>query len=357
MPVVSSHKLQRLSRALLKVYAPDNTEALPRLFADACAEVIDCANASCNRIGYGSDSIAVQRSRGVKVPREEETPLLRNLHEHLPIRGILRDRSKQPSQLSDFYSRDRFHRTDLYNEYYRRSDTQEQMCFPVAWLRDSCVIMAVNHVSGGSFSEQDRLCGRLLREHLENAWRLTERLARWRELGETLIHAQDAVRMAGIVLDRDGRAISLSKLARALLDRHVAEPIALASGLPPCMAAWTTQRLAALAAPDNYAQKLAPLVLTSAHGTLEIELRAGGDALLPMLLLSEQRAPRERLRRHGLTPREAEVLHWIGEGKTNPEIALILGAAPRTIHKHTENIFRKLGVDNRHAAMRIALEV
>jgi DNA-binding NarL/FixJ family response regulator len=57
-----------------------------------------------------------------------------------------------------------------------------------------------------------------------------------------------------------------------------------------------------------------------------------------------------------LTPREAEVLLWVAQGKSNPEISTILGTAPNTIKVHLLHIFEKLGADNRHAAMLIALE-
>lgn len=59
----------------------------------------------------------------------------------------------------------------------------------------------------------------------------------------------------------------------------------------------------------------------------------------------------------GLSPREAEVLYWLAEGKANAEIATILGASVRTVHKHVENIYRKLKVESRSAAMRMALDV
>ncbi len=52
----------------------------------------------------------------------------------------------------------------------------------------------------------------------------------------------------------------------------------------------------------------------------------------------------------GLTPREAEVLGWIGRGKTNSEIASLLYISPHTIRKHIENIFEKLKVHTRTAA-------
>ncbi|CAN5684736.1 response regulator transcription factor [soil metagenome] len=59
----------------------------------------------------------------------------------------------------------------------------------------------------------------------------------------------------------------------------------------------------------------------------------------------------------GLTPGEAEVLLWLAQGKSNPEIGTILGAADNTIKVHLGRIFEKIGADNRHAAMLMALEL
>ncbi len=58
-----------------------------------------------------------------------------------------------------------------------------------------------------------------------------------------------------------------------------------------------------------------------------------------------------------LTEREAEVLFWLANGKTNREIAEILEISPRTINKHLEQIFPKLGVENRTAAAGVALRL
>lgn len=66
----------------------------------------------------------------------------------------------------------------------------------------------------------------------------------------------------------------------------------------------------------------------------------------------------ERLEvRYGLTPREAEVLVWVAQGKTNPEIATILAISPHTVRTHLERTFAKLGVETRHAAGLRAIEV
>lgn len=59
----------------------------------------------------------------------------------------------------------------------------------------------------------------------------------------------------------------------------------------------------------------------------------------------------EALRELDLTAREAEVLYWIAQRKSNPESAIILGAARRTVAPHAEHILAKLGVENRTGAV------
>src|SRR4029450_763277 len=71
---------------------------------------------------------------------------------------------------------------------------------------------------------------------------------------------------------------------------------------------------------------------------------------------SAQRGVNAGLGSPELTPREAEVLSWISEGKSNRAIGVILGAKTGTICKHVEHIFSKLNVENRTAAAIVALE-
>jgi len=58
-----------------------------------------------------------------------------------------------------------------------------------------------------------------------------------------------------------------------------------------------------------------------------------------------------------LTVREAEVLLWIAHGKTNREIAQILEMSPRTVNKHLEQVFKKMGVENRTAAASVSIRM
>jgi DNA-binding CsgD family transcriptional regulator len=67
---------------------------------------------------------------------------------------------------------------------------------------------------------------------------------------------------------------------------------------------------------------------------------------------SDQTVLRQKLL---VTEREAEVLLWIARGKSNRDIAEILNLSPRTVNKHLEQIYAKLGVENRTSAAALAV--
>lgn len=101
----------------------------------------------------------------------------------------------------------------------------------------------------------------------------------------------------------------------------------------------------------------APVLLSS--GGLQLSVRnMGRVGIGETMLLLEQRsvnatAP-SRLANAALTPREIEVLSWLAKGKTNRDIGDILGMSHRTVNKHLEHIFEKLGVETRAAAAALA---
>jgi DNA-binding response OmpR family regulator/DNA-binding CsgD family transcriptional regulator len=84
--------------------------------------------------------------------------------------------------------------------------------------------------------------------------------------------------------------------------------------------------------------------------------RMAPDEVLFRIMETRSSTEESRLRdRLGLTVREAEVLLWVGHGKGTRDIAEILGMSPRTVQKHLEQIYSKLGVENRAAAAAIAI--
>ena len=66
-------------------------------------------------------------------------------------------------------------------------------------------------------------------------------------------------------------------------------------------------------------------------------------------------APFDPVAASPLTPREAAVLRWVAAGKTDRDVAAILGISPRTVHKHLQRIYEKLGVETRTAAVMRAM--
>jgi len=82
---------------------------------------------------------------------------------------------------------------------------------------------------------------------------------------------------------------------------------------------------------------------------------SGREWLFRLTEKREGDAERILAERHGLTSREAEVLVWISRGKQNREISEILQISPRTVNKHLEQVFEKMGVENRASATAIAV--
>lgn len=137
---------------------------------------------------------------------------------------------------------------------------------------------------------------------------------------------------AVLLLDAQGRITFSTRRAETLLHQHF---------------------------PD-YASGRLPAALDASESPLEVQrFSASGRGDYVLLVLEEKRATPGpgALLPLGLTPREAEVLYWIAQGKSNPDIATILSANVRTVHKHVENIFRKLGCETRAAAGLTAAEL
>ncbi|MBD8877426.1 DNA-binding response regulator [Roseibium polysiphoniae] len=97
-----------------------------------------------------------------------------------------------------------------------------------------------------------------------------------------------------------------------------------------------------------------PFELSPGNGlTLQMQYLGaiGADEFLFRMTTSDHPNQDEVLRQHfGLTAREADVLLWIAKGKANRDIGEILGLSPRTVNKHLEQIYQKLGVENRASA-------
>ncbi|MEM7500335.1 MAG: response regulator transcription factor, partial [Pseudomonadota bacterium] len=111
---------------------------------------------------------------------------------------------------------------------------------------------------------------------------------------------------------------------------------------------------------DRPVSTVRPLVLAEGEGQRPFSLvylgRTASDAVLTRVAAATTEPPGQRLASSlKLTPREGEVLGWLADGKANRDIAAILGLSPRTVNKHLEQIYAKLEVENRTAAVAKAL--
>jgi DNA-binding NarL/FixJ family response regulator len=170
-------------------------------------------------------------------------------------------------------------------------------------------------------------------------------------LGQSARNALDAAGRFLLAVDRAGRVLWSTPQASKLL--AAALPAADGEGvrLPATLLHWVTARTGRSGAepPATALEGERPLRISyiGQIGADEFLLRlmegggGGEDALLK--------------RRFALTTREAEVLLWVARGKSNRDVGEILGLSPRTVNKHLEQIYEKLGVENRTAAAALAL--
>jgi DNA-binding response OmpR family regulator/DNA-binding CsgD family transcriptional regulator len=149
----------------------------------------------------------------------------------------------------------------------------------------------------------------------------------------------------------DGRLVWQTPLARTLLRSYfrVAEDQA-----PPRLLDWIA------AAEQARRERREPPALLVADGARRLlasfhDRTAEGEWLVVLREESDAGTIGALIAAFALTTREAEVLHWVMRGKTNRDIGAILGTSPRTVHKHLEHVFEKLGVETRTAAASLAM--
>jgi DNA-binding NarL/FixJ family response regulator len=165
--------------------------------------------------------------------------------------------------------------------------------------------------------------------------------------------ASDAAAHAVIVLDQHGMPIWQTSKAEQWMAAYFPDRDAQGAGLPKPLQQWVSQHL------DTIANNPVPPLLVPRQGAkLHITFEKGersGDLLLRFEEHIDALPTMPEMDSYQLTPREHDVLAWLTKGKTNRDIADILGISPRTVNKHLEHIFVKLGVETRSAAATLAL--
>lgn len=267
----------------------------------------------------------------------------RHSAQHPLVRYVAETGDGQALKISDFLSLREYHGLDLYREFYGPLRVEDQMCLTIRSDRGFLIALAFNRARR-DFSETDRVKLNLVRPHLLQAYANAEDLAGRLEEQADLVTALRETGHGLIALNAAGKVTHATPGAFDRLACYFpgARP---ARGLPRAIVAWLRQGAAD------------PLIVPTAASRLIVRRPHGSER--PLLLLSEENAGspsgRDRVTdRAGLTSREFEVLRWLAEGRTNPEIGLILGVASGTVKMHVEHILAKLGAGNRTEASVLA---
>ena len=371
-------ELQALSNTLLELYSPGPLADLPAHIFTALRHHFSCDSYNYDEFvgqiavrlahthvrNYGGvfcqaarasrlAAILARRawsSRRVRVRspelRFDTNVFIQFMDQHPLIQATIKDRIQGSQKISDYLTLNQWKRTDLWNNFFRLEGLNYQLAY-LTLNEGPQLGLALNRTKR-DFSEEERRIFDLLMPHFVRKFR-TSRL---------FSHLSDAAEAGGqacLVVDSTGRILFEAGKAVDLL----AEYFGHNGSLPTQIRDWLKRCASGLKDSNGLASTLQDFSIR--RGTKKLIIRSLSPVESPeqRLFLSEfdEELDPWPLLSFGLTKREAEVLLWISQGKRNSEIAEILGAGSRTIGKHLERIFVKLGVETRTAAANMALEV
>jgi len=214
----------------------------------------------------------------------------------------------------------------------------------------------LNHGSK-HFITRDRLLLNLLSPHLNQAYRNAQTITHMQQKLTLVDHALYRLNFGLIFLTSHGKIHLATTWAMQQLTNYLGPQSLRENRLPELLWGWVKQQEVALKEKGDVLLQRDPLVLAREGKRLVIRLVSDLDQ---SLLLLEEQPTMIQLQSpvpFGLSPREAQVLSWVAQGKTNKEIAVILELSPRTVQKHLEHIYQKIHVESRTAAAAKAFEI
>jgi DNA-binding CsgD family transcriptional regulator len=203
---------------------------------------------------------------------------------------------------------------------------------------------------GGSVAQQALLA--LLRPHLVQALQNARGTSQLYRESALLDRGLEAIGLAAIRIDSNGHILDPETRATMVLSNYCA--LERNHELPKTIHEWFIAHRSRSRHKDETSAPARSLTLENDRGELTVTLLKGEDDW--WLLLQERRSVdlEAKLHEAGLTLREAEVLLWVLKGKTNNEVAAILGSQPATIKKHLKRIYVKFGTESRVATVSYA---
>lgn len=254
-------------------------------------------------------------------------------------------------KISDFLSQRQFRRLALYSELFKPGGVNYQMSVVLPGKPGTLRGIVVNR-GARDFSERERVLLDLLRPHLAQARRNAEILDLLRRALEVTGHG--ILRLHG-----EGRITFLGEGVAPLLSAYFQGPTPQDNRLPEALDGWAREQQGRFCKPSGELPATRPLVVDRGDKRLVVRfLYGGGAGQDDVLLLEEQhvQVSPASLTAIGLSPREAEVLSLVSQGRIVAEISQILTITTSTVEKHLENIYVKLDVHSRVAAIARAFD-
>lgn len=356
LKLLSESDLRNISAFLQTLYSPENARHLPEVILDGIAQLIPCEHASYNEFNSKTNESSIIMRPWVEMILDLTRALEANLDQHPVLQYYRQPHSKDfVRKVSDFISNQDFREMGLYREVYSRLDTKYQFgCLLSNHGASSDIAIGINRKIK-DFNERDRAVLEFLRPHLIQARQNAMAFLDVDHRAKTVTEALDSASVGLILLNERHQLVWLTPRAEKLLQRYFPNARSGSKQLPEQMVQWMDRFHSSL---ESGSALDTPPILTVRKPNSILRMRyQGDDTHSGRLLLTEDSllTPGHYASRFGVTAREAEVLHWIVEGKNNPEIGLILGISGRTVDKHVERVLSKMGVENRASAIRQAL--
>jgi DNA-binding CsgD family transcriptional regulator len=301
----------------------------------------------------------ISNPRGV-VPKPTLEQQRRYFGEHPLWLHFTQRRLTSPSTISDYMPRRRYRESAFYREIFRNLGVEFMMASSPLNPRGGILPAVALIRSVGDFSERDRRKLAVLHPHIQRAYKHAESATLLQEQNALLNEALVVTRQAMIILSARGKVLFCTNPARQCLVRYFSSARQNSNRLPEALRHWLRRHELPATKHETIPLPPGPYVIERDGGRLTIQALSGQTAGQRILLMEEQCVTHSaRLLQSclGLTPREAEVLFWVAQGKKNVGIAIILGVSAATIEKHLEHILAKLKVETRTAAAFCAHEV
>ena len=349
---LSSNDFAAISSALEKIYALQDLDGFIVSAMAALPPLIDSDSGGYNEVNYAKRRmLSVVNSPIIQRLHHQRQHMFEPILNQNPLIEYNASCDDEPKKISDFLTVKQWHATAIYQRYYRDAGTEHQMAVALSVDETAIVAFAFNRKES-DFTERHRQILAFLQPHLTQAYKNAKAHGSARRNLEKGEQALEAMGAGWIELDGNLAITSATALARSNLEAFFDVLPTDVSRLPAELEAWLNEN----ARDIHGGTPIAPFVITNELGRLTVRVLGGADGgqlslLTERFINAPSSIPLEQL---GLTERQAEVLYWVSQGKSNGEIAVILKISLRTVVFHVSKILEALGANNRTEAANIA---